>query len=672
MEKMFIILCMLLFMVCYKVNCQESFAVDKWREYIEEWAESTENEEQAEALYADLSQLAEHPFDLNMVTREQLQRLPFLTDRQIDALLDYRRRSGGLLTVYELQGIYAMDWQTILLLLPFVRVGEFVVEKRKPSVENLFKYGKNELQLRYDYCFQQKAGYRAYPDSILARYPNRRYLGEPFYTSVRYSYAFEDILQAGILAEKDMGEPFWKPQHKGYDFYSFHFLLRDQGWLKTLALGDYKVSFGQGLVISNDFTPSRSALVAQAERRNNGFRRHFSTNEHDFFRGAALTARFVAWNLSAFYSRRRLDAALEGDTFPSIQTSGLHRLQRDYAKRHQLVMQTVGGNIRFALPWMHVGATAVRYDFGGKDWQPTPRLYNLFYFRGRSNFNIGVDYRLKNAWIKFFGETARSQNGAWATLNALQLTPSSYLSALFLYRYYDRRYQAYFANAFSQSDVQNESGFYLGLQWVPLPYWKLSAYADIFRHPWLRYGVDTPSTGKEYMLQADYSHGERISTYLRYKYKRREMSSTQHRLRAQVSWSANPSLVFRSSADATLYVSSSNEKNRGFMLAQSAGWKPTRFPLGIDLFAAYFHTDNYYTRISSYEKNILYAFSLPSFYGRGIRAAISFRWDITRSLVLSAKLAHTLYFDRDVIGTETEQITGSQKTDLYALLRWKF
>ena len=67
-------------------------------------------------------------------------------------------------------------------------------------------------------------------------------------------------------------------------------------WLKSLAIGDYKISFGQGLVISNDFSPGRSALVSQTERRTNGFRRHFSTNENDFFRGAAAT---VNWkNLS--------------------------------------------------------------------------------------------------------------------------------------------------------------------------------------------------------------------------------------------------------------------------------------------------------------------------------------------------------------------------------------
>lgn len=52
--------------------------------------------------------------------------------------------------------------------------------------------------------------------------------------------------------------------------------------VESLALGDYKISFGQGLIVSNDFTPGRSAQVVQAERRSNGFRKHFSTNENDF------------------------------------------------------------------------------------------------------------------------------------------------------------------------------------------------------------------------------------------------------------------------------------------------------------------------------------------------------------------------------------------------------
>ena len=91
-----------------------------------------------------------------------------------------------------------------------------------------------------------------------------------------------------------------------------------------------------------------------------------------------------------------------------------------------------------------------------------------------------------------------SSNKAVATLNAIRLTPVSYFSLLLLHRYYDKKYQAFFGNAFGQhSSVQNEQGFYTGMQWTPFARFKLSAYADLFRFPWLKYGVDAPSSGQE-------------------------------------------------------------------------------------------------------------------------------------------------------------------------------
>ena len=63
---------------------------------------------------------------------------------------------------------------------------------------------------------------------------------------------------------------------------------------------------------------------------------------------------------------------------------------------------------------------------------------------------------------------------------------------------------------------------------------------------------------------------------------------------------------------------------------------------------------------------------MPSFYGKGVRLAVSVRWDMLKQLSLSAKWGYTHYTDRDVIGTDLEEITGNKKMDLYALLRWKF
>jgi len=686
MKRLFIILSIILLINSYYANSQIEYSVDKWMEYVEELALETEDTERIESLYADLSYLTEHPFDLNAVTEEQLKRLPFLSDRQIEQLLSYRKRYGNMVSIYELKNIEDIDFQTISLLLPFVYIGDNLVEKRLLTVKNLLKYGRNELQIRYDQCFQQKKGYGEQTDSILLLYPNRKYRGEPFYHSLRYSYTFEDRLQAGFVAEKDVGEPFWNAYHKGYDFYSAHLFLKDINWLKSLAIGDYKMSFGQGLVISNDFSPSRTAVVAQAERRTNGFRRHFSTNEQDFFRGVASTITIKNLDISVFYSYRKMDAAVDSLTFTSLKTDGLHRLQRDWEKRKTITMQVYGGNIRYATPHFHVGLTALSYSFGKFKMDPDPKPYNLFYFKGSNNFNIGVDYMLKSNRIKFYGETSLSKNGAISTLNALQLTPASYISFLVLYRYYDRRYQALFGNAFSQgSTVQNEQGVYMGLQLTPIAHWKLSVYADLFRFPWLKYGIDAPSGGQEYMAQIDYTPSRNFSTYLRYKYRQKEKNGTfendnllrinpykQHRIRFQQVYNFSSPFIFKTSLDGILFDDPIKKLNKGIMISQSIGWKPTTLPLQMDGYLAWFHTDDYNSRVSSYEKNILYAFNMPSFYGDGMRFALTFRLDIWKRLSLSAKLAHTHYWDRDLIGTDTEEISGSDKTDLYALLRWKF
>ena len=56
-------------------------------------------------------------------------------------------------------------------------------------------------------------------------------------------------MSIGFTMEKDAGEEFFKgKQSTGFDFYSAHCYIRNLGILKSLAIGDYHVSFGQGLI----------------------------------------------------------------------------------------------------------------------------------------------------------------------------------------------------------------------------------------------------------------------------------------------------------------------------------------------------------------------------------------------------------------------------------------
>lgn len=686
MKRWLTTLCIILFIDCYFIESQISYPVDKWVDYIQSQVEEETDEAKIETLYAELSYRAEHPFDLNEATEAQLRTLPFLSDRQIESLLSYRKKYGKMKTVYELKQVDELDFETIQYLLPFVRIGEYPVDKLPVSVENLLKKGRNELQIRYDRCFQQKAGYKTYPDSILARYPNRRYLGEPFYTALWYSYTFDERIQVGMVAEKDAGEPFWMARHKGYDFYSAHLLIKDFGWLKTLAAGDYKASFGQGLVLSQDFLPGMQAGVTGMERRRNGFRRHYSTNEVDFFRGAAVTLQWKKTEWSVFYSYRRVDGAPVDGVFTSLKTDGLHRLERDWEKRGRIPMQTYGGHWQYAGQAFCVGLTALSYSFGSQRWEPEPHPYNLFYFRGRRNWNAGIHYQWKNNRLSVYGETSVSAGGAVATLDAIRITPASYISWLVLYRYYDRRYQAFFGQAFGQNtSVQNEQGVYLGMELVPVARWKLTASADFFRFPWLRYGVDAPSSGQEYKALLSYTPSAVFSVSLRYAYKTREENASgaasasarvlpvgQQRLRVQAVGSPASALLLRTSAEGISRQPVSGPARKGILLTQAAGWKPASPAFQGDVSVSWFRTDDYATRLSAYEKQLLYAFSSASLYGKGFRLAFSCRMELRGRLIFSTKIGHTFYTDRERIGTAQEEIDGPRKTDFSFLLRWKF
>ncbi len=667
---------------CYNAIAQTPFDVDKWKDYIEEMADDMD-EAYIENLYEELSILVDNPFEFNKITEEQLRRLPFLTDRQIASILTYKEKYGKMYSLYELKNIEGIDFHTLELLLPFVYIDDNSVDKRSLSVNNLFKYGNNELYIRYDNSFQQKKGYKPVSDTILEQYPNRKYLGEDFYHTIRYAYSFDERIQMGIVAEKDAGEPFMNSLHKGYDFYSFHLLIKDLKWLKSFVVGDYKLAFGQGLIISHDFAPSRTAILSQAERRNYGFRRSYSTNEYNFFRGVGGSIHFMGFDLNLFYSNRNLDGTTDSLLITSLKTDGLHRIKGDWDKRKQVQLDVYGANLRYALPQFSMGLTALTYSFRGKRFEPELKPYNIYFFRGEKNTNLSVDYMFKTGALKIYGETAISANKAMATLNGLQIQPVSYASFLLLYRNYSKRYQALFGNGFGQnSTVQNEEGVYLGMQFTPFPYWNISAFADVFRFPWLKYGVDAPSSGKEYMTQIEYNRGRGNSFLIRYRFKQKEKNQTfadhlsieksnQHRLRLQFIrttgiWN------LRTVLDGVGYDEQTSKSSFGWMIGQGITFQTVKGKLKGDIYAAYFHTDNSSVVVSSFERAPLYVYYKPSFYGEGLRVAGTLRYIFSRNLMLSLKLSSTHYYDRNTIGTGLEEIAGPDKTDLNLILRWKF
>lgn len=243
-----------------------------WEENLEQLAteaESTDWEDELEELSHRLTQ----KLNLNTATRQQLEIFPFLSDIQVENLLAYVYIHGDMQTLYELQLVEEMDKATIERLLPFVCVAPSREEERFPSLRRILKYGKHEATTRFDMPFYTRKGYET------------SYLGPSLYHSLRYNFRYSDRLQVGVTGEKDAGEPFFAlHDRQGYDYYSFYLLMKDCGRLQTLAVGNYKASFGQGLVLGNSFGFGKTFSLATTENRTEGFRKHSSSDEYNYFR----------------------------------------------------------------------------------------------------------------------------------------------------------------------------------------------------------------------------------------------------------------------------------------------------------------------------------------------------------------------------------------------------
>ena len=623
----------------------------------------------------ELSTRLKEPVNLNTATREQLEQFPFLSDLQIEHLLAYVYIHRQMYTLYELQLVEDMDKQTIHYLLPFVCVEAINNEELfqwKSMLKNALKYGKHEVLTRMDIPFYRRKGYE------------HTYLGPSVYNSVKYAFQYKENLYVGLTAEKDAGEP-WGALHnkKGYDYYSFYALLRDCGWLKTMAVGNYRLSFGQGLVISTDYLMGKTVFASSFDFRSGGIKKHSSTDEYNYFRGVAATVSLSKrWNVSGFYSHRSLDGVIENDEITSIYKTGLHRSQKEADKKHQFALQLIGGNVSYQQSRIKLGITAINYLFN-RSYEPELTGYSKYNLHGKRIYNMGVNYAYHWHRFSFQGETATGVQG-WATMNRLQYSPVEGTQLMLLHRYYSYDYWAMFAHSFGEgSTVQNEQGTYLAVQTAPFAHWNFFASFDLFSFPWKKYRISKPSRGVDGLFQANFSPTNCMSMYLKYRFKQKERDVTgskgmvtlpiyHHQLRYRLNYLWNEALSTRTTLDYNHFHSQDKSANQGYQVTQMVSYRLPWTRLFAEVQGSYFCTDDYDARVYIPEKGLLYTFYTPSFQGRGFRCALHIRYELNKHWMFITKFGQTVYQDRNEIGTGNDLICGNKKADLQMQLRIKF
>ena len=623
----------------------------------------------------ELSNRLQEPVNLNSATREQLEQFPFLSDIQIEHLLAYIYIHGQMETIYELQLVEELDRQTIQYLLPFVCIKAINNEpafRWKTMLKDAGRYGKNEVLTRLDIPFYKRKGYE------------HTYLGPSVYNSVKYTFRYRDQLYAGGVAEKDAGEPFAALHNRyGYDYYSFYLLLQNCGRLKSLAVGNYRLSFGQGLVMSTDYLMGKTIYASSFNNRSTGIKRHSSTDEYNYFRGVATTVALTKrLSVSAFYSHRNMDGVVTDGEITSVYKTGLHRSRKEADKKNLLTSQLTGGNVSYQQNHIRLGITGVYYVFN-RPYEPELTGYSKYNIHGNHFYNLGIDYAYRWRRFSFQGETAIGKQG-WASLNRLQYSPVQDIQFILIHRFYSYDYWAMYAHSFGEgSTVQNEQGYYVGLETTPFSHWRFFVSFDLFSFPWKKYRINKPSRGTDGLIQATFTPRTNLSMYLKYRYKQKERDLTgskgtltlpifHHQLRYRLNYSLNDVFSSRTTLDYNHFHSQDRAATKGYQVTQMISSQLPWTRLFADVQGSYFSTDDYDSRVYVSEKGLLYTFYTPSFQGRGFRCAVRLRYELNEHWMLITKFGETIYLDRNEIGSGNDLIQGNKKADVQMQLRIKF
>ena len=519
----------------------------------------------------ELSNRLQEPVNLNSATREQLEQFPFLSDIQIEHLLAYIYIHGQMETIYELQLVEELDRQTIQYLLPFVCIKAINNEpafRWKTMLKDAGRYGKNEVLTRLDIPFYKRKGYE------------HTYLGPSVYNSVKYTFRYRDQLYAGGVAEKDAGEPFAALHNSyGYDYYSFYLLLQNCGRLKSLAVGNYRLSFGQGLVMSTDYLMGKTIYASSFNNRSTGIKKHSSTDEYNYFRGVATTVALTKrLSVSAFYSHRNMDGVVTDGEITSVYKTGLHRSRKEADKKNLLTSQLTGGNVSYQQNHIRLGITGVYYVFN-RPYEPELTGYSKYNIHGNHFYNLGIDYAYRWRRFSFQGETAIGKQG-WASLNRLQYSPVQDIQFMLIHRFYSYDYWAMYAHSFGEgSTVQNEQGYYVGLETTPFSHWRFFVSFDLFSFPWKKYRINKPSRGTDGLIQATFTPRTNLSMYLKYRYKQKERDLTgskgtltlpifHHQLRYRLNYSLNDVFSSRTTLDYNHFHSQDRAATKGYQVTQ--------------------------------------------------------------------------------------------------------
>ena len=672
------------------------------------------DENEMEALLEEYQYFQETPVNINGDNLNRLSDLGILNEVQIEQIQQYRKSFGDFFFSEELTMVDGLSPPLLSLLLPIIYIGQSSSDSLQNlvTVKKIVNKSRHQITLNTSRKLDDGSHYSD-DDSLLLAQPGNYYLGSPWKWQVKYSYRYGDVIRCGLAMEKDAGEPFLLSRYSdtiqqrirnhtqsGFDSYGFFLHVKDiklkrkitrekELCIKDFVLGDYQLSFGQGLTMWSGMSMGKATANSSLMKRGAGVKPKASSGEGKFFRGIATTLRYSDIYLTMFFSSRHIDASAavvdtagEVEQVSTLLETGYHRCLNELEKRNTIQQRLYGGHLAYCTDRLLIGYTLYHYQLSAYLY-PEESLYNQYYFKGNQLTNMGIDFSLNLDKTVIYGELSRSSNAAYAGLAGATWRPAGYADFSMAYRYYSRDYWCqYNASMGESSRRQGEQGLYLGLHATPLPHWDLAGYYDLFQIQWLSSQVYTPSWGHDACMTLTHSMSKTAELQLRVKTKKKMKNSsndqvfshypicyTRSTFHAGISYQVAPGMIFSDKVEYVSYLTDESGKSHGGCISHSMKYNPEGSPLSVTLFYALFSSDDYDSRISTYESDVLGAFGLASLYGNGMRIYLLGRYKMLDQLSIYAKIGSTILFQDGIPIHITE---GNLKIDFKGEVIWKF
>lgn len=633
---------LLLFIICFnRIVFAQSDIQTIIRNITEQQINNFSSEDERTEFIELLTYCSEHKLNLNKVTREELNALGILNQIQIDELLQYRLQTGTFISIYELQSLNYFEPMDISTLISFVNVDEAL--DKKITAKRVLNDGDSEWIVRATHTLQRSEGYES-----------KKYIGSPIGLYTRIKYKLSDRLGFCFAAEKDPGESF---QKDGFDHYSGYLFYTNSRRTQEWVLGNYQVQLGQGLALWNGQGWGKSADIVSTYKAGKTVKPYASASESGYMQGIAHTLNKSSVSLTTFLSYQKTNK----------NANGLHRTLTELAGKRQNVLQNQGLYIKLNQPRFHLGTSFFQTYF-----------QNVFL---GNTFSFDHAFTLKN--IFFFGEIANFTS-SFAFIQGVTLMLHPRLLVSILYRNYAPSYQNRFSNGFGESsDNTNEKGIFYGYKWLLSMKAIYSGYVDMFYFNKARFQADAPSKGYDILQQMQYSFSRGIKISLLYRHLVKEKNNlaetnpvnsltsiTKEQIRAHIEYKINKEFVFETRIEYGMNKVLSSY-HTGLLLFYDLNYTPLNSKVQFNIRFAIFDS-GFGNTFYAYENDILYSFSTSVLQGEGSRTYLNLKYKLNRHIDLYAKYSLSTYFNKETIGSGTDEISGNKRSDLKFQLRYKF